>query len=158
MAKNDRLKLNDFLSLWAFKCGSNKITEKTMRRYFNAFKSVILEQLKLNEEIYIYELGRFYLRPYGGDIRTMGDMKNKGKTIERFIKPRMVIAFDPSETLNRAVNEDNFEFVQKKTNRKYITPKEATEVRNERRRIPKKSFEDLFCEMTNDIENKRKED
>lgn len=158
MAKNDRLKLNDFLSLWAFKCGSNKITEKTMRRYFNAFKNVVLEQLKLNEEIHIYGFGKFYLRPYGGFYKNMGVIGREGEVRSTFIKPRMIVAFEAFEALNRAVNEDNFEFVQKKTNRKYITPKEATEVRNERRRIPKKSFEDLFCEMTNDIENKRKED
>lgn len=48
-----------------------------MKRYLVGFQNVILEQLKLNEEVYIHNFGTFYLRQSGGDIRTMGDMKTK---------------------------------------------------------------------------------
>lgn len=157
MARDSHLKLDDFLSLWASESGY-QATNKSMRRYFNALKNVILKQLELNEEIYLQDIGTFYLRPSGGDIRTMGDMKTKGKTVERFIKPKMVIAFSPSATLERAVNENDFKFVAKKSNKKYTTKVEAREVYNKRRRKPKPTFEELFCDITNEINEKREED
>lgn len=157
MARDSHIRLDDFLSLWATKVGYTATT-KSMRRYLVGFQNVILEQLKLNEEVYIHNFGTFYLRKSGGDIRTMGDMKTKGKTVERFIAPRMVIAFKPSSVLERAVNENNFEFVPKKSKKKYTTKVEAREVYNKKRRKPKKTFEELFCDITNEINDKREED
>ena len=157
MARSSHIRLDDFCSLWATKVGHNATTA-SMRRYLTGFQNVILEQLKLNEEVYIHNFGTFYLRQSGGDIRKMGDMKTKGKTVERFIAPRMVLEFKPSSVLMNAINGNDFEFAPKKSRKKYTTKKEAREVYNKKRQKPKKNFEELFCDITNEINEKREED
>lgn len=151
--RDSHIRLDDFLSLWATKVGHNSTTA-SMRRYLVGFQNVILEQLKLNDEVYVHNFGTFYLRNDGGTIRRMGDMKTKGKTVERFITPRISIVFNPSATLERAVNENDFEFVPKKSTKKYTTKKEAKDVYNKKRQKPKKCFDELFCEITNEINDK----
>ena len=157
MARDSHIRLDDFLSLWATKVGRNATTA-SMRRYLVGFQNVILEQLKLNEEVYIHNFGTFYLRQAGGDIRRMGDMKTKGRTVERFLAPRLEIGFRPSGVLLQAINQNDFEFVPKKSKKKYTTKKEARDVYNKKRQKPKKSFEELFCDITNEINDNRREE
>ena len=68
MADNIHIKVNDFCAIWATKVGHNATTA-SMRRYLSGFQNTILEQLKLNEEVYIHNLGTFYLKQDGGTIQ-----------------------------------------------------------------------------------------
>lgn len=49
-------------------------------------------------------------------------------------------------------------FVPKKSKKKYTTKVEAREVYNKKRRKPKKNFEELFCDITNEINERREEE
>jgi len=150
---NIHIKLEDFLMLWSQEVG-NKTTNSTMRKYFKGFKNMILRQLKLNGEIYIQDIGTLYLREFGGEIRNMGDPLNGG-TVKRFIAPRYQIGFRPSAMLERAVNENDFTFEAKPSKRKY-TKYQYKEIRAERARKPKPTTEDIFCIISNKIEEDRR--
>ena len=157
MARNSGMKLDEFCISWSNKIGRN-IEPETMKKYLVAFQNTILEQLKLNEEIYIYNFGTFKLRKYGGEIRTMGDMRTKGKTVERFVAPRLALDFKPSNKILEAINENDFEYIKKKRPKKYATKKEQREVYNAKRRKPKRTREELFCDIVNTIEDGREEE
>jgi len=150
----NQLKLDELLLLIAVEQGCNT-TPKTARKFLEAFEKVILAQLKLNEEVYIYNLGRFYLRPYGGTIRDMGDPLNGG-TVRRYIKPKMQLGFDPAPIIERAINDNDFQYEDKKVVRRYKRT-EYREIRNERRRKELPTAEELFCELGNKADKKRKE-
>lgn len=150
-----RLSIDDFFMLMASYVGGNT-TPKSCRKQLEAMLKVILNQLKLNDEVYVHNFGTFYLRPYGGEIKNMGDPINGG-TVQRFIKPRVHIEFKPTSMIEKAVNENDFEFEDKKTRRKY-KKSEYKEIRNERRRKPKPTMEDIFCDIVNDINKNRREE
>ena len=157
MARNSHIKYDEFCNLWANNVG-RAISPDTMKKYLVGLENTILEQLKLNDEVYIHNFGTFSLRKYGGEIRTMGDMRTKGKTIERFIAPKITLDFRPANAILEAINENNFEFKKKKRPKKYATKKEQREVYNAKRRKPKKSLEEVFCDMTNHIDERREEE
>ena len=157
MARNSGIKLDDFCQSWSDKAGKSTSAE-SMKKYLVAFQNTILEQLKLNEEVYIYNFGTFKLRKYGGEIRTMGDMRTAGKTIERFIEPKLALDIKPSSKLLEAINENDFEYIKRKKPKKYATKKEQRQAYNIKRQKPKKSFEELFCDITNIIEDGREEE
>lgn len=152
--RGNQLLLDELLLLIAIEQGGNT-TPKSVRRFIESFEKVILAQLKMNEEIFVYNLGRFYLRPYGGEIREMGDPLNGG-TVKRYINQRMQLAFDPAPIIERAINENDFQYEDKKTKRRYKIP-EYREIRNERRRKPLPTDEELFCDLGNKANEKRKE-
>lgn len=147
-----RISLDDFLLLMVQEQGG-VFSAKSARKYLDSLISVMLQQLKLNDSVYVYNLGTFYLREYGGEIRKMGDVRNGG-TINRFLDPKLHIGFTPAKIFERAVNDNDFKIVKNKTTRKY-TAKEKKEIHNERRRKPRKCMDELFCEMTNELEGKK---
>ena len=142
-----RLSLDDFLLLMAQEKGGGS-SPASMRKYLDTLVNVMLDQLKLNDSVYIYNLGTFSLRGDGGTIRKMGDVQNGG-SVTRFIKPKLHIGFRASAAFEKAVNENDFKIVKKKTTRRY-TSKERIAVRNERRRKPRKCMDEIFCEMVNE--------
>ena len=150
----NQLRLDELLLLIAIENGVNT-TPKTVRRFLESFEKVILSQLKLNDEISIYNLGRFYLRTSGGEVRNMGDPLNGG-TVRRYMKPKLQLGFDPAPIILRAINDNDFQYEDKKTKRRYSRP-EYREIRNERRRQEPPTAEELFCELGNKANSKRKE-
>lgn len=150
----NRIKLLDFLTIWSIKIGKNTSPE-TMRKYLDALNNLILEQLKLNGELYIYNLGSFTLDVPVPDTkpRLIGDPNNGGARY-MICNPRPKVRFKPSNVLIEAI-ENDFEYRKKPSKRKYKRL-EYIEIRNERRRKEKPTMADILCEMTNEIEETRK--
>lgn len=139
------LKLNDLLNLVANEVGGSS-TPAMARRYLNALKKVLLEELKLNKKVYLHEFGWFEIKDYGGFDTKMGDPVNGGSVI-KYIKPREHVTFRESDVLFRIVNENDY-IIPKKP-KKGRTKREAQIVHNERRRKPKPSMEESICELLN---------
>lgn len=80
----------------------------TVRRVLDATYKVILKQLELNQRIYFLDFGAFELYERAGGDKIMGDLVNGGAII-RYVEPRNKILFKPSDPLDKAINEGNFE-------------------------------------------------
>ena len=157
MSNKKALSYEDFLILWAQAVGHG-VTPTSTRKYLEGLHKLILDELKLNDELAIYNIGKLYLRQTGGRDALMGDPINGG-TIRRYIKPQLDIEFEPSIVLKREINDNEFQREKPKSRkpRKYATNKDAQIVRNEKRRKPKPSIESTACDMLNEaIERKKK--
>lgn len=152
------IKLDVFLNLIAEKAGTGA-TAESARRYYDAIYDVILEELKINGEITLYQFGTFSLEERGGYDARLGDFENGG-TVIRYIKPKKVVRFKPTGMLDTAINNNAFKRCfrnyKKKTRTKQIK-KEEREIYNASRRKPRKSPEQLMCDILNVNASKAKE-
>lgn len=151
---NSRIKLLDFLSIWSIKIGKGTSPETT-RKYLDAFNNLILEQLKLNGEVYVHNLGTFILDipTPDGKPRKIGDPNYGGtRWVTCNLKPK--VRFRPTKALIDAI-ENDFVYMTKTPKRKYKRL-EYIEIRNERRRQPKKTLDDIICETSNEIEEMKR--
>lgn len=139
------LKLNDLLNLIANEVGGGA-TPLSAKKYLNALKKIVLEELRLNKRIYLSGFGWFEVKEFGGFDTKMGDVVNGGSVI-KYIKPREHVTFRESEVLFKIINENDY-VIPKKV-KKGKTKKEIQTVHNERRRKPKLSMEESICELLN---------
>lgn len=152
---NSTLSLEDFLILWAQSVGGNA-TPKMARRYLEGLHKLLLEELKLNGEMSIYGIGKFFLREVGGYDALMGDPINGG-VVRRYINTRVNVEFNQSACLKREVNEGEFEREAPLQNRKrkYKTKAIQREAQNEKRRKPKPTMEQMVLDAINLAEKKK---
>ena len=156
MAKN-RLGLNDFLILWAQQVGGTA-TPKVARKYLDGLHKLLLQELKMNEgEMWIYNVGKFYLREKGGYDRLMGDPLNGGTT-RRYVNLSYDVEFEPAKQLLREINEGGFVMGKPKASprKKYNTDVERREAHNAPRRKPPKTIEALACDAINEAMERKK--
>ena len=149
---NRHIRLEDFLILWSQKVGKNT-SPNTMRGYLEGFIKAILDELKLNGEVYIHNFGTFRIAQVGGETKKIGDPINGG-TRYVFCKPKLRLSFTPSEVVNRMINENDYEMFKKPSKRKF-TSQQSKNRHNELRRKEKPSLESLLCDMLNESEKKK---
>ena len=153
MANN--LSLEDFVILWSQAVGGNS-TPSVAKKYLEGFHKLLLEELKLNGEMHINGIGKFYLREYGGYDALCGDPINGG-VVRRFINTKFNLDFKPSAVIKREINEGEFEREKPKPrhNKKYKTNVERREAHNTGRRKQKPSLEELECDAINEAMKKK---
>ena len=156
MAKN-RLGLNHFLILWAQQVGGTA-TPKVARKYLDGLHKLLLQELKMNEgEMWIYNVGKFYLREKGGYDRLMGDPLNGGTT-RRYVNLSYDVEFEPARQLLREINEGGFVMEKPKASprKKYSSDGERREAHNAPRRKPPKTIEALASDAINEAMERKK--
>lgn len=147
-----KISLDDLLGLWCQNSNSISST-KSMKKVLDGLLKTILQELKLNGEIYIYNFGTFYLTQIGGGTKILNNIKT-GELERKFLKPKLQLRFKPSMVMNNAINRDDFELIPRKTNRKYRNFKEYIHVKNIRRRKPKPTIEQLANNLLNQSESR----
>lgn len=141
---NNDIKYNDLLNLIANEVGGNSST-RMARVYLNAIINVILKELKLNSRISIMNFGIFETFKIGGYDARIGNFD--GGSSVRYIKPKLRLKFSPSKTLDKAINENDFEIPERK--KKGRSKRDTRIVHNARRRVEKPTMEDIVTEMLN---------
>ena len=110
MAKNKPdLNFDDLCNLVALEVSDKRASKESAKKYLIALYKVILNQLKINQRIYIYGFGFFELFERRSGERLIPDFTSE--TLEKklvYVKPRNVVKFRPSQILDTNVNENNF--------------------------------------------------
>lgn len=151
-----RIRKEDFMIRWANHVKSG-MSPATMQKCLTGLIKLILEELELNGEIWIPDLGRIEIVQNNYGDKVMDNPIIGGRKIVN-VKPKFLIRFHSSMVFERAINEDSFNFVPRSTGRKRrYTPSEHIQMRNEARRKPKQTKEDLLCDLLNKKERKVKD-
>ena len=104
MAK--QLNYKQFLQMWYNRCGiKNKAVESHMDDIYNGLLSVIQEEVRLNGEIRLKNLGKFYLLETGGYERKATMVTTGNENTRYFVPVHYIPKFTASQNFKDYVND-----------------------------------------------------
>lgn len=104
------IKFEDLCNLIALKINNNRATPNSVSYYLEATYKVILDQLKLNNRIYIKDFGAFEVRDRKGGERIINNPMINEKQL-MYVEPKKAITFKPAKKFDLSVNENDFKLV-----------------------------------------------
>lgn len=111
-------------------CGA---TRNSVKRYFKSLYKIFVEQLYLNGKFYIQNIGTFELVQRESRIIRTGDPVNKGTKYIN-VKPTYNIVFRMSDSLNRIINDCDFNIKQKQVKKPKTQEDSLVEILNNSRK------------------------
>ena len=148
-----------FYNLIASKAGGSS-TPSASKRFWLAFYDVLLDELRLNGELYIYGFGKFILKERGGYDKMSGNFEEGGR-IRVYVNKTTYIDFEPSELFTRAIQGDFKRVDRNQKKRKYKNRAEQIEsIKRERHEEKKAKLtpEEIICGHINQINNAKKKE
>ena len=154
-----KLSPETFYNLIASKAGGNS-TPSASKRFWLAFYDVLLDELRLNGELYIYGFGKFVLKERGGYDKMSGNFVD-GERIRVFVDRVTYIDFEPSSLFTQAIHGDFKRVDRNQKKRKYRNRAEQIEsIKRERHEVKKAKMtpEEIICSQINQINDAKKKE
>lgn len=92
-------------------------SKETVKRYLRATYKVILKQLKLKNRVYFKDFGYWEIKQRKSGEREINDPKTREKRLI-YVKPKYSIFFKSSLNFDLAVNENDFNIINKNSEKK----------------------------------------
>ena len=99
---------DDLCNLIALKINNGKANPHSVDYYLQATYKVILDQLKLNNRIYIKDFGIFEIKERKSGERIINNPNKNNEKQLVFVEPRNSITFRAAKKFDISVNENNF--------------------------------------------------
>lgn len=114
---------DDLCNLIALKVINSRATPHSVDNYLKATYKVILDQLKLNNRIYIKDFGIFEIKERKSGERIVNNPNKNNEKNLVYVEPRNSISFRAAKKFDVSVNENNFKLASdekvKKIGREY---------------------------------------
>lgn len=101
-----KIKYEDLCTLISNEVASS--TPDSVNRYLVATYKVILEQLKLNNSVYLKNFGTFEIKNRKSGSRIINNPNKDNEKQLVYVEPRLSITFKSSSVFDHSVNENNF--------------------------------------------------
>jgi nucleoid DNA-binding protein len=139
------LRMVDFYNLVAHEVGGNS-TPSSIEKVLKATQRVILKELKLNRQIRLTNFGTLKLIQRGGKDMRIGNFK-KGETEIKYVKPKLVLGFNPSSAMEVAINDNDFELLKPAKRGKTASQRKIEHRLRQRKEPP--SMDEIISKMAN---------
>ena len=149
---SDKVKIGDFLEQWSAEVGW-KYDRAKMEKLYNAFIQTLLNQMKYHPEgeVFLRDFGTMQLRKHkyaGRSFQTRNPMT--GEELVKWGKNEYTgVDFYASSVLLEAINDNDFTYVRSSTKKKMYSKEEQREKFNSKRRVARKSNEEIVCDRIN---------
>ena len=103
---NNKIKYEDLCTLI-----SNEIyhsSPKSVDKYLKATYKIILEQLQLNNSVYLKDFGTFEIKNRKSGSRIINNPNKNNEKQLVYVEPRLSITFKASSVFDHSVNENDF--------------------------------------------------